>query len=243
MESTEWSVAMEPYGAALLAYFHGDTDTKLLIRRDDGQEVPLPVSHFFREPSQFTSIERAALERCAGHVLDAGAGTGLHSLVLQQKGMQVTAIDIIPAAIEIMARRGVKDARCADFFDFEGRGFDTILMMGHGIGLVETIAGLDRFLTHAHSLLSDEGRVLLDSLDVRVTTDPSNLAYHRSNQNAGKYIGEIRLQFEYQGYKGPYCGWLHIDAVTLKEHAVNAGWRCEAITADENGNYLVQLTK
>jgi SAM-dependent methyltransferase len=235
--------AMEPYGAALLAYFQGDTGAQLLVRRDDGQESPLPISYFFREPSQFTPIERTAIERCAGHVLDAGAGTGLHSLVLQQKGLRVTAIDVIPATVEIMARRGVKDARCADLFDYEEKGFDTILMIGHGIGLVETIAGLDRFLTHAHKLLSEDGRVLLDSLDVRVTNDPSNLAYHRSNQQAGRYFGEIRLQFEYQSYAGPYCGWLHIDSATLKEHAANAGWNCEVITEDENGNYLAQLTK
>jgi SAM-dependent methyltransferase len=238
------SKAMEPYGAALLAFFQGDTDAKLLVRRDDGQESPLPISHFFREPSQFTSIEKMALEHCDGHVLDAGAGTGLHSLFLQQKGLQVTAIDIIPAAVEIMARRGVNDARCANLFDYyEDTGFDTILMMGHGIGLVETIAGLDRFLTHAQKLLSEKGRVLLDSLDVRVTDDPSNLAYHRSNQQAGRYFGEIRLQFEYQGHKGSYCGWLHVDSVTLKEHAANAGWKCEVIIEEENGDYLAQLTK
>jgi SAM-dependent methyltransferase len=235
--------AMEPYGTALLAYFQGDTGAKLLVRRDDGQEAPLPVSHFFREPSQFTAIEKAAIERCAGHVLDAGAGTGIHSLILQQKGLQVTAIDIIPAAVEIMARRGVKDVRCADLFDYEDARFDTILMMGHGIGLVETIAGLDRFLIHVHKLLSDEGWVLLDSLDVRVTEDPSNLAYQHANQQAGRYIGEIRMQFEFQGQKGPFCGWLHIDSAILNEHAANAGWKCEVIMAEENGNYLAQLTK
>jgi SAM-dependent methyltransferase len=235
--------SLEPYGAALLAYFQSDPGAQVLVRRDDGQEAPLPISYFFRDPSQFTSIERAALERCTGHVLDAGAGTGLHSLVLQQRGLQVTAIDIIPAAVEIMARRGVKDARCADLFDFEDKRFDTILMTGHGIGLVETIAGLDRFLTHAHKLLSEEGRILLDSLDVRVTNDPLNLAYHRSNQQAGRYIGEIRMQFEFQGQQGPFCDWLHIDAATLKKHAVNAGWKCEVVIAEDNGNYLAQLTK
>lgn len=235
--------AMEPYGAALLRYFHGDTAEHVLVRRDDGQVSPLPISYFFREPSQFTSIENAALDRCAGHVLDAGAGTGVHSLVLQQRGLQVTAIDIIPEAVDIMSQRGVKNARCADIFDYEDARFDTILMMGHGIGLVETIAGLDRFLTRAQKILSEEGRVLLDSLDARVTKDPTNLAYHQANLQAGKYVGEIRMQFEYQGGCGPYCGWLHIDSETLKDHAVNAGWKSAVIIAEENGNYLAQLTK
>lgn len=234
--------ALQPYGAALLAYVQGDTGAQVLVRRDDGQEAPLPIGYFFREPSQLTPIDQAALERCVGHVLDAGAGTGVHSLILQQKGLQVKAIDLIPAAVEIMQQRGVKDARCADLFNYADAQVDTILMMGHGIGLVETIAGLDRFLKHAHKLLSLNGRVLLDPLDVRVTDDPVHLAYLRANQQAGRYIGEIRMQFEFQGQKGPYCGWLHVDPATLKAHAANAGWKCEVIIADENGNYLAQLT-
>ena len=75
--------AMPPHGLALLAYFRGETSAQLNIRRDDGFEEPLPVSQFFRPPSEFTAIEVAAIERCQGHVLDIGTGTGLHSLALQ----------------------------------------------------------------------------------------------------------------------------------------------------------------
>lgn len=51
------------------------------------------------------------------------------------------------------------------------------------------------------------------------------------------------MQFEFQGQKGLVCGWLHIDSATLKKHAANAGWKCRVIIAEENGNYLAQLTK
>jgi hypothetical protein len=54
-------------------------------------------------------------------------------------------------------------------------------MMGHGIGMVETLAGLDRFLAHARGWLSGDGQILLDSQDVRVTDDPKNLAYQGAN--------------------------------------------------------------
>ena len=130
----------------------------------------------------------------------------------------------------------------AYIFEFQGGPFDTILMMGHGIGMVETIDGLDRFLAHTRGILSEDGQVLLDSLDVRPTDDPGNLAYHEANRQEGRYIGEIRLQFEFQSNKGPYCGWLHIDPETLKEHAGKAGWKCEVIMKD-NGNYLARLSK
>jgi SAM-dependent methyltransferase len=235
--------AMQPYGAALLAYLEGDTGAALILRRDDGQEAPMPVSHFFRDPSAFTPVENAAIRHCSGRVLDVGAGTGLHSLVLQQKGLRVTAIDVSAQAVAVMTRRGVKDVHCADLFTYEGGPFDTVLMMGHGIGTVETIAGLDRFLAHARGFLAEGGQVLLDSLDVRGTADPTNLAYQEANRRAGRYVGEIRLQLEYQGEKGPYCGWLHVDATTLKEHAGGAGWGCDVIAGQDGGDYLARLTK
>ncbi|MHC4403905.1 MAG: class I SAM-dependent methyltransferase, partial [Planctomycetota bacterium] len=133
--------AMEPQGLALLAYFEGALDAELIIHRDDGVDDPVPVSHFFRDPSEFTNVETTAISLCTGHVLDAGAGTGLHSLVLQQIGLPVTAVEITRQAVAIMTRRGVRDVRHVDILDYSGGPFDTILMMGHGIGMVETIAG------------------------------------------------------------------------------------------------------
>jgi SAM-dependent methyltransferase len=235
--------AMDPHGTAMLAFFHGDTNAELSVRRDDGLEDSIPVRRFFRDASEFTAIEKAVLDRCRGHVLDVGAGSGLHSMVLQEKGRPVTSIDISPHAVEIMIKRGVEDAHCADVFEFQGGPFDTILLLGRGIGMVETIAGLDRFLTHVQGLVSKDGQVLLDSVDVRATDDPRHLAYHESNRKAGRYVGENRLQFHFQGKKGPNCCWLHVDADTLKERAEAAGWTCDVILQEESGDYLAKLTR
>lgn len=234
---------MDPLGSALLAYLEGDLDAAVIIRRDDGLEDTLPVGHFFRRPSQFTRIEQAAIDLCAGHVLDAGAGSGLHSLALQERNLPVTAVDISPRAVAVMTRRGVKDVHCADVFDFHGGPFDTILLMGHGIGVVETIAGLDRFLAHLRGLLSERGQVLLDSQDVRLTDNPRHLAYHEANRQAGRYAGEIRLQVGFQGNLGPPCGWLHVDAETLGQRAESAAWRCEVVLQEQGGHYLAKLTR
>ena len=219
--------SLDPYGAALWAYFRGDSDAELVVRRDDGQEGRLPVSHFYRGPAEFTDLEQAAIERCLAPVLDVGAGTGLHSLVLQHNGLLVTAVDINPQAVSIMSGRGVTDARCVDLFRYDGGPYQTLLMLGHGIGMVETLVGLDRFLTHAHGLLTDNGQILLDSMDVQATADPKNLAYLESNRHAGRYVGETRVQFEHAGKNGPYCGWLHVDPATLNERAITSGWTAE----------------
>jgi hypothetical protein len=43
----------------------------------------LQVSHFFRPLLTFIPIEKTAVARCSGRVLDMGAGTGLHSAAVR----------------------------------------------------------------------------------------------------------------------------------------------------------------
>jgi hypothetical protein len=234
--------AMTPYGRALWAYLHGQSAAELMISRDDGVTVPLPAAVFFREPSQFTPIETRALELCRGQVLDIGAGAGPHSLELQSRGLAPIAIDVDPQAVAVMAERGVRDARQSDVFQFQGGPFDTLLMIGHGIGVVEDLAGLQRFLIHARGLMRREGQLLLDSLDVRRSDDPQNLAYQEANRLAGRYIGEIRMQIEFEGKRGPFCGWLQVDSETLSEKAAREGWDSEILLELESGDYLARLT-
>lgn len=236
------AAAMEPFGQALLAYFKGDEEATILVRRDDGMAARLPASHFFRGADKFTRIEQRTLGLVTGRVLDIGAGTGIFSLVLQQRGLAVTAMDICPQAVEVMNRRGVKDAVCADVFGFHGGEFDTVLMMGHGLGMVESLGGLDRFLRHAKELVANEGHLLLDSLDVRQTTDPVNVNYHEQNRSAGRYIGEVRMQFEFRREMGPPCGWLQLDPETLRDHALEAGWDCQVLLRETSGDYLARLS-
>jgi SAM-dependent methyltransferase len=234
--------ALAPHGEALLAFFTGNTSAELTIRRDDGIVHSLPVSHFFRTPDEFLPLEITAIGHCRGHVLDIGAGTGLHSLALQSRGLKVTAIDIVHQAVEIMTQRGVRDVHCDDVFQFQGGPFDTLLMLGHGIGMVEDLPGLQRFLSRAHKLTATNGQLLIHTLDARKTDDPDNLAYHEANRRAGRYIGATRLQFEYAGERGPYSGWLHVDPETLSERARQAEWACDIIRVESSGDYLARLT-
>ncbi len=236
-------LAMKPYGSALMDYFNGNLKAELIFRRDDGKEFVLPVSVFYRDRNNFTSIEEEAIKLCKGRVLDIGAGTGSQSLVLKQLNMSVTSIDIDSNATDIMKKRGLEDVHCCSVFEYKNKSFDTLLMLGHGIGMVETVAGLDMFLEHAQDLLNTGGQLLLDSLDVRKTTDEGNLAYHEKNRKEGIYIGQIRMKCEYQGNKGPYYGWLQADEETLKVHSEAKGWSCETIRREENGDYLARLVR
>ena len=235
--------AMEPFGCALLAYHDGRKDATILVRRDDGIAVPMPAAAFFRAEGQFHDAERLALERCQGRVLDVGAGTGAFALALEKRGHAVTALDICPQAVDLMRRRGVKDVVCADILTYHCGPFDTVMLLGHGIGMVESLDGLDRFLHCARTLVGVDGLLILDSLDVQATLDPGNLAYHERSKASGRYIGEIRMRFEFEETAGPYFGWLQVDAETLAHHADAAGWLCEVIHHDSSGEYLAELRR
>ncbi len=237
------AAAMDPFGRALTAFFAGDTTASVIMRREDGLEAPLPAAQFFRHEGEFSALERLALDHCRGRVLDLGAGAGEHSLVLQARGFPVTALDVSPAAVEIMRQRGVRDPVCADIFGWNAGGFDTLLTLGHGIGMVGDLAGLDRFLPHARGLLAAGGQILLDSTDVTRTTNPRHLAYQAEIGRQGRYPGEVRVQFEFEGQQGPFCGWLHVSAATLAQAAERAGLACEVLLQQDDGEYLARLNR
>jgi SAM-dependent methyltransferase len=234
--------AMAPFGKALMDWHRGERTPGIVnVLRDDGWTTTMAIGGFFRNADDL-AVERTALTLCKGRVLDSGAGSGIHSLFLQQQGFEVSAIDILPEAVEIMHESGVRDARLADIFNLAGEHFDTIIMMGHGIGVVENLYGLGRFLEHAKELMEPDGQVLLTSTDIRTWTVPDRVSYVKKNRDSGKYAGEIRMRFGYKDTVGSYFTWLHVDPETLHSQAAEHGWNSELLDKDTEGNYLARIT-
>ena len=125
-------------GRAIAEYHRTGTAERLRVFSPMFEEDEIPLSTLFRGYGDMPKIERKALDMATGHVLDVGAGAGCHSLVLQEHGIDVTAIDISPLAVETMRQRGIKNVLEQDFFTLEGT-YDTILMLMNGIGIVGTI--------------------------------------------------------------------------------------------------------
>jgi SAM-dependent methyltransferase len=233
---------MDPLGRALTDHLDGEARGPLAIVREDGRREEVPLELFFaREPT--SAIEHAALSHCACKVLDVGGGAGRHALFLQRHNVCVGAIDISPLAVDVMKRRGVRCARCMDVFDLTDRKYNTILMLAHGLGITETLDGLERFLRHARDLVAPGGQILAESLDVARTEKPEHLAYQQSVVDAGRYRGEMRFRLEYGGESSAEFGWLHVDFDTVREVADRTGWDAECLLRDEGGDYLCKLTR
>lgn len=241
--------AWTPLGWALIDYLQKPSPVhSMFVFMEDGERLPLPTSTFFRTPEDFPPVEQMALECCRGRVLDLGAGAGAHSLQLQQRGFDVTAVDICPAAVEVMRQRGLKDVRQADYLtlaaddDLAGH-FDTLLLMMNGIGLVGEILELGPFFAAARRLLADDGQLLCDSTDLRLIDDAREIRRMQRRQELGRYLGETRQRIAYRGLAGAPFGWLYLDLDTLSRHATQHGWICQALFTADDGAYLARLTQ
>ncbi len=98
---------MDIFGKALLDYQKGNyiEDIKTISSLDEEDIIPVP--YLFRNYEEMPVIEQKALQLCRGSVLDIGCGAGSHSLYLQEKEFQVTALDSSQGAIETCKQRRV----------------------------------------------------------------------------------------------------------------------------------------
>ena len=107
----------DPMGAAILDYQKSGRAGRLRVLSSMFEEDEMPVKHLFRKVEEMPMLEQKALQLTKGRVLDIGAGSGCHTLALQEKGLEVKAIDISLLSCEAMELRGVKDAECINLFD------------------------------------------------------------------------------------------------------------------------------
>jgi SAM-dependent methyltransferase len=229
-----------PYGLAALDYFNGDTSATFFAYDELGQRHERPVSLFFRKAAEFPVWEKEALRLCRGRILDVGAGVGRHSLVLQERGFSVCAIEVVPECVEIMKKRGVTDCYCVDVLAFSSEPFDTVLCLMNGVGMAGSLNALKPFLTSISRLTKQGGQLLIDSMDLRQL--PEVKAILEEKAESGQYFGEMGVQLEYNGIKGEPFKELYVEPDLLCEIASSSGWRCQIILREAKGRYLAQLT-
>ena len=229
----------DPLGRALIDFFQGKEVEPVLVRSDTASDDHLPAELFFRTWEEMPPWEQLAIEKCKGRVLDIGAGAGCHSLVLQERGHEVVALDISPGAVYVMEQRGVRQVHLGHVFDMEGETFDTLLLMMNGIGVVGDIKGLEHFLSHAVKLLNPGGQILMDSSDISyLFTEGAPEQWPLPTEN---YFGEVRFQMSYQYTLGDSFKWLYVDFDTLYRVAWKLDYFTEKLMDGTHHEYLARL--
>ena len=226
------------FGQALYDFYRFGRTEPLLLHTSyqDIEEMPLDV--FFRDNSQLPELEQIALALCDGNVLDVGAGAGSHALELQQKNMEVTALDHSKLACQVITSRGVNRVINADFFGLENSDikYDTLLFLMNGIGLSGTIQGLEKTLQIARKILYPGGQIIFDSSDISYLYDDYGV------KKPAHYPGIIEYQYEYKNEMGVPFEWLYIDQEELIKVADKEKWLIQIVYEDENSQYLARMS-
>lgn len=234
-------VANDPMGAAIMDFHrNGKADTlKVMSSMFEDDEIPLET--LFRRKEEMPEIEQIALEMASGRILDIGAGSGCHSLALQEMQKDVTAIDISPLSIEVMRERGVKKAVIQDFFaeDFREQ-YDTLLMLMNGTGIIGKMKNIGTFFAKARQLMAPGAQILVDSSDLAYIFEDEDGFFDTTEFD--NYYGEIDFQMQYRNIIGEPFDWLYIDYETLEEYAAKYGFQAELVKEGEHYEYLAKLT-
>lgn len=228
-------------GKAIQDYQTGNYTYDLFQETTISDKDVLPLPYLFRDFNKMPQLEQKALELAQGRVLDVGAGAGSHSLYLQNKGLQVTALDISPESIGVCKARRVEKTITANVLEYSGEQFNTILLLMNGTGIFGQLKNVPTYLSHLKSLLAPGGQILIDS---------SDLVYMYDRLENGaimvpvelEYYGELECVLHYKSQSSDPYYWLYLDVHTFTEICKNSGFDFTVVAQGKNHDYLAKLS-
>ena len=229
-------------GAAIRDYFRQGKSAQLKVLSSLFDDDEMPVAHLFRSYDEMPPLEQRALNEARGKVLDVGAGAGCHALALQERGLDVTAVDISPLSCETMKERGVANVECVNIFNqrFQER-FDTLLLLMNGTGIAGKLSRLPQLLSRLKQLMNPGAQILIDSSDLRYVYEDENGVLDVDLD--GAYYGEVDYQMTYRNIIGKSFDWLYADSVVLAECCRQCGLKCEILAQGNHYDYLARIVQ
>lgn len=227
----------DPMGQAIVDFAANGRAEDIVVCSDICDDDTIPPAYLFRSYEEMPTLEKLALSKCSGRILDIGSGAGIHAKWLQEQGFSVDTIDKSPLSAAFVQSLGIP-SQCVDFFDLEEGNYDTLLMLMNGIGIAKTLEQLDATLVHAKKLVGEKGKIICDSSDIQYLYEDEDGGVWMDLNTT--YYGNFRFQMKYNEHISDWFDWLYVDYGRLEEAALRTGWSIQKLYEDDN-QYLAEL--
>ena len=240
----------DAFGAALLQCWESGLpgcEVFELIERDDGFLNGMDAARYFLLPEAWDPLDQWVCQRAHGRSVDVGSGAGRIALHLQERGVDVTALDVSALCGEVCRRRGVRRVFTGSVFDLarerpEQAPFDAFLLMGNNLGLLGGAEQAPRFLAALANVAAPGAVILGGGMDPYATSNPVHTEYHARNRAKGRMGGQIRMRVRHRRLATEWFDYLFATPDELRGLLDGTGWGLEELEPQKDGNgYAVQL--
>jgi SAM-dependent methyltransferase len=199
---------------------------------------------YFASYPRWPTHEKTAIARMKGSMLDIGCGAGRHSLHAQALLHQITAIDASFLASEVARRRGVREVHHLPIERAHELGkacFDTVLLLGNGLGLFGNFTRGRQYLRMLHRLTTRDGIIIGESVD---HTNHRYLDEELCKASAQHTLhAQLRLRVRYRDTATPWFDYCYVSPNELETMIQSTGWNVREYHRGKQGRYAVILAK
>lgn len=227
----------DAFGQAMMDYVEG-------INMQEAARTGCAV--WFSPFESWALRERKAIQFAKGKVLDIGCAAGRHSLYLQDKRLDVLAVDNSPIGLRVCRRRGVKNTRLVSFHDITPQLglFDTIILFGNNFGLMGSAEKAREMLTRFFHMTTETALILAGAGSFEMgAIDEALLEKTKNTAHDQEMCGEFLLQMTYREFKTPPIEWLFCTQDEMKQIVSKTGWKISTIITDRSEAYIAILEK
>jgi SAM-dependent methyltransferase len=215
-----------------------------IVERDDGLIRAATAERYFAEPAGWLPFERQALDFASGRMLDVGCGAGRYALALQARGLPVTALDVSPGAVDVSRQRGVGSTVLGTVSDHAAAGerYDTFLLMGENLGLLESADRAPAFLAELAAMASPGARIIAHGADPHPADDPAHVRYQQRNLELGRMPGQMTIRVRHRDLASHWFDYLLCSPDELAALLTPTSWELTEVSDVDPVNYLAILT-